>query len=40
MKKLICLCLGLILCGCTGAPTAQNDDGTMSRKRTPKIDKF
>ncbi|MBU9896409.1 hypothetical protein DWY01_09220 [Eubacterium sp. AF22-8LB] len=26
MKKLICLCLGLILCGCTGAPTAQNDE--------------
>lgn len=26
MKKLICLCLGLILCGCTGALTAQNDE--------------
>ena len=26
MKKLIFLCLGLILCGCTGAPTAQNDE--------------
>lgn len=26
MKKLICLCLGLILCGCTGVQTAQNDE--------------
>jgi len=26
MKKLICLCLGLSLSGCTSTPTAQNDE--------------